>query len=338
MDKLIVKKHSQVPHDIFSYYGLDDFLSEEIERERTEISKKIIQDGLFSGGAISNISNAFELKVVIPEEFVAGLRSGDLHLGDSTKMVGQKSPGVYNSDNKLIGQLRIKDTVDIGALATSLTNIAMYATLSSISSQIMKLDEKVETLLEENEIMRKSEVIGSIKTFTDGWPYKKPIEMRNCAEHAIRDINKQIANEQQLIKKYKDKLERKGLGFWKGFLKGLSSKLFKYDSDLENKKNYASMMKSLGLYCKYMKYKDILQVLRGEDSNHIANNHFSDVKFIKGELENTPKIIEKRIGKEQADVLEEVKILFVSMPEKIKNSNKNAIEISYSPKELYKNE
>lgn len=335
MDKLVVKKDVQVSHDIFSYYGLDTILYEIIEKERTEISKKIIQDGLFSVGTTLNISNAFELKVVIPEEFVSGLRSGDLHLGNSTKVSGQKSPGVYNSDNELIGQLRIEDAVDIGTLATSLTNIAMYAMLSSISSQIVKLDEKVDSLLEENEIMRKSEVIGSIKTFMDGWPYKNPIEMRNSAENAIRDINKQIANEQQLIQEYRKKLEREGLGFWEGFLKGFCSKLFKYDSDLENKKNYASMMKSFGLYCQYIRYKDILQALRGEDANHIADNHFSDVKFIKGEFENTSKFIKERIGKKEADVLEEVKILIVSMPEKIKNSNKEAMEISYSPKELY---
>ena len=94
-------------------------------------------------------------------------------------------------------------------------------------------------------------------------------------------------------------------------------------------------MKSFGLYCQYLKYKDILQALRGEDPNHIANNHFSDVNFINGKFEHTPKIIKERIGKEEADDLEEVKTLIVSMPEKIKYSNKKVMEISYSPKELY---
>ena len=70
------------------------------------------------------------------------------------------------------------------------------------SSEIGKMIELIEAKINSPIEVKKVEVIGSIKTFLDGWPYKNPIEMRNSAENAIRDINKQIANEQQLIQEY----------------------------------------------------------------------------------------------------------------------------------------
>lgn len=338
MSQLVIKPKSDIcktPNqnslDIFSDYGLDTVLLDYMEEERISIAKKILRDSVFMVSIGLNSLN--ELKVIIPPEFISDLKSGAAHLGRSHSALGQMSPGIYNSDNELIGQVRIGEGVNADALAGSLMNIAMYSTLSSISSQIDDLIDKVDEILKEIQISRKAEVLGCMKTFMNGWPYVSENDKRKEADNVIRAINSRIAELQQEIEGNNNELCR-GLGFWRGFLNGLGGRLFRLKYKERNEKNYAEIMYRFSLYFQYMRYVDILQAIKGEDAEHISNNHFSDINFANRVLKNTPRIIKEKLGTDEAKKLDYAKKLVLEIPQQIKNSKQKSLEINYTQKEF----
>lgn len=316
--------------------ALQDFNLPILSNDKLEIGKgqflKILRDCVVDINVIQQIANSKMMMVEIPQEFQKLFSEGKVHLGDSSKVFGNRTPNLYDGEGKLLGQATIKSQYNPANITNALANLALYSSIQQISTEIEHVMNKVTTILQGQKNNRYAQITGaysSYELFLDEDEKKASIPQTLLQiKTGLHEIHLEVdSGFTEMGKAPKNLWEY----YWKGFAGSINP--FNAETTVEWEAKSKQVLFEFELYYKLILLSDILLNDMGKKPSDITNNHIEFNNLCNRLLSLDNKNIIKALTYSIGNNCEEIQLL--SEAEKhymaLLNQEVNCVKIELSP-------
>ena len=294
---------SELVHNALQDFDLPVLSIDKLETEKNKFFK-ILGDCIVDVNVIQQIASTKMLSVEIPKEFRKLYSEGKIHFGNSSKVKGNYSPSLFDSDGKLIGNATLKDNP--ANIIDALSNLTLYSSIQQIADEIEQIKSKVATILQGQKNDRYALITGVYSNYELLLDEEQKIAVIPHALQQIKtglqqihfDVTAGLNEMKNAPKNYWDY-------FWKGFAGNLN--LFKAESAGEWKTKGKQVLYEFYLYYKLILLSDILMNDMGQDPLHILNNHSDFYNMCRWLLDDNKLL--KALAFSKGDDCEEIKLL-----------------------------
>ncbi len=292
--------------------ALQDFNLPVLSNDKLAIGKsqflKILRDCVVDINVIQQIANSKMMVVEIPQEFQKLFSEGKAHLGDSSKILGNHTPNLYDGEGKLLGQATIKDQYNPANITNALANLALYSSIQQISTEIELLKNKVTAILQGQKNNRYAKITGAYSNY-----------------ELLLDEKEKIASIPQTLLQIKtglheihldvdlgfNEMESAPKSFWEYYWKGFTGSInpFKAETRVEWEVKSKQVLYEFELYYKLILLSDILLNDMGKKPSDITSNHLEFNNMCNRLLGSKSKKIIKALSYSKGNDCEEIKLL-----------------------------
>lgn len=302
------RQHNSSNRDELIHSALQDFNLPVLSVDKLETGKseffRILRDCIVDVNVIQQIANTNMLSVEIPQQFQKLYSEGKVHFGDSSKVMGNYSPTLYDSEGKLIGHATLKENPS--AIMDSLANLALYSSIQQIANEIEQIKSKVATILQGQKNDRYALITGAYSNYEllldEG-------QKNVVIPHALQQIKTGLQRIHFDVNEGFNEMKNAPKNLWEYFWKGIVGNLnpFKAESAVEWETKSKQVLYEFYLYYKLLLLSDVLMNDMGQAPMQIINNH-SDFNEMCKRLLDDNKLLKALSYSKGADC-EEVKLL-----------------------------
>ena len=302
-DQVCTKSRDEVVHGALQDFNLPILSIDKLETEKNHFFK-ILRDCVVEVNVIQQIANSKMLTVEIPQELQKLYREGKVHFGDSSKVFGNHTPNLYDSEGKLLGQATLKSNPV--QIYDALANFALYSSIQQIATEIEHIHGKVRAILQGQKNDRYALITGAYSSYELLLDEGQRIAVIPQAMQQIKTGLQQIHLD---VDAGFNEMRRAPKSLWSYYWKGFRGNFnfLKGDATDEWEHKSKQVLYEFYLYYKLLLLSDILMNDMGKDPSQIASNHFDFSKLCDRLLKD--KTLLKALSFSKGDKCEEIKLL-----------------------------